>query len=415
VSIDVHTPVVTGAGVITPAGVGLDDHWSTCRAGRTGIGPLRKPKAADAHAAESDELVGQVHDFDPADHLPPRLRPQTDRSTKFALVAAQWALSAAGLDLETSSPDAGSVVVATSLGGVDVIERELESLWSRGPKHVTAYMSFAWFYGVNTGQVSIRHGLTGPSGVMVTGDAGGLDALGQARRLLRSGQQFVVCGGTDAPLSPLGFATALPRGTFSVGATCTPEERNAGDPALGEGCAMLVLETLGAARQRGAPTVLGAITGYASSFDPAPDTGRPPSMEHALRLALADAGLGPADIGVVFADGSVNPATDDGFTRALAAVFGPAGVPVTVPQATTGRLQSASGAVNVATAMIALHSREIPPTVGGSAANPDLDLVTRSRITRLEHALVLGRDADGFNAAVVVSSVATPPASTREN
>src|SRR5207248_661025 len=142
-------------------------------------------------------LAGEVREFDAREHLPSRLLPQTDHMTRLALVASDLALEDAGVQQDTLSPFDKGVVTASSAGGFEFGQRELEKLWSMGSEHVSAYQSFAWFYAVNTGQISIRHGLKGPSGVLVTDQAGGLDAIASARRQIRRGGRLIVSGGVD--------------------------------------------------------------------------------------------------------------------------------------------------------------------------------------------------------------------------
>lgn len=142
--------------------------------------------------------------------------PQTDHMTRLALTAADWALADAGIDT-TELPEYGiGVVTAASGGAVEFGQRELQNLWSKGKEYVSAYQSFAWFYAVNTGQISIRHKLRGPSGVLLTEQAGGIDALGHARRHIRKGFPAVISGGIDAAICPWGWVPQIASGLMST-------------------------------------------------------------------------------------------------------------------------------------------------------------------------------------------------------
>ncbi|MEU2874200.1 ketosynthase chain-length factor [Streptomyces olivoreticuli] len=401
-------PVVTGISVAAPNGLGTEDYWAATRAGVSGLGPITRFEA-DSYPVR---VVGEIDGFAAEEHIPSRLIPATDRSTQLSLACTEWALRDAALDPADFDEFAGSVVTANAVGGVEFIQRELQSLWSKGPRYVTAYMSYAWFYGVNTGQVSIRHRLKGASGVVATGQVGGIDALAQARRRLRDGQRFVVAGGADAPICPYGITAGITAGNLSTvgdpSAAYLPFDRSAQGHVPGEGCAMMILEPLSAARERGASDIYGAITGYGSTFDPHPATGKPPTLDRAARIALADAGLTAADIDVVFADGAATVEGDRAEATALVDVFGRRGVPVTVPKTMTGRMYGAGAAADVAGALLAIRDGEIPPTVGSAdlAEEYGLDLVHGSpRSARLTHALVLARGDGGFNSAVVVSRI----------
>ncbi len=399
-----RVPVITGIGVAAPNGLGTDEFWSATRAGTSGIRPITR-FPVDRYPVR---VAGEIADFVPHEHIPSRLIPSTDRSTQLALTCSGWALTDTGLDLTLLPEFTGSVITTTTFGGVEFIQHELERLWARGPQHVTAYMSYAWFYGVNTGQLSIRHKLKGASGVVVTGQAGGLDAIGQARRRLRDGQRFVVTGGADAPICQYGIAAEATANTFSTGSdpatAYLPFDQAAAGHVPGEGAAMMVLEPLAAARER--DVGYGVVAGYGATFDPHVATGRPPNLAKAAKLALADAGLKACDIDVVFADGAGTMAADRAEATAIRDLFGMYGVPVTVPKSMTGRMYGAGAAADVAAALLSLHNGEIPPVVGSTAmADHGIDLVTTPRQAPLRHALVLARGDGGFNSAVVLSAM----------
>jgi minimal PKS chain-length factor (CLF/KS beta) len=400
------TAVVTGLGVAAPNGLGIEDYWRATLSGRSGIGRITR---FDPSPYPS-RLAGQVDGFRPTDHIPGRLMPQTDHMTRLALAATGWALDDAGADPAALDEYGMSVVTANAYGGFEFGHRELEKLWSLGGKHVSAYQSFAWFYAVNTGQISIRHGMRGPSGVLVSEQAGGLDAAGQARRHIRKGTPFVVTGGVDGALSPWGWVAYLAGGQLSTrddpARAYLPFDTGAGGWVPGEGGAIIVVEDADSARARGASRIYGEIAGYSSGIDPAPHTGRPPALARVIRQALDDAGLAPADIGVVFADAAGLPDLDRAEAEAITEVFGARAVPVTAPKTMVGRLASGGSALDTATAFLALRDSVIPPTahvtdVAGPATDLDLVLGT-PRPAALTSAVVLARGTGGFAAALVV-------------
>ncbi len=397
--------VITGLGITAPTGFGVKEYWTATLDGRSAIGPLTRFDASSYPA----RLAGEIHGFDPAEHLPSRLLPQTDRMTQLALVAAEQAFEDAGVRPADLPEYAKGVVTAGFAGGFEFGQNELRNLWLRGGEHVSAYQSFAWFYAVNSGQISIRHGMRGPSGVVVSDQAGGLDALAQARRAIRRGTPLMVCGAVDATLCPWGWAALLTSGRINTGTdpdtAYLPFDPRARGHVPGEGGALLIVEDEAAARERGAPQVYGELAGYAATFDPATSTGRPPGLRRAIELALADAGVEPADVDVVFADAAAEPDEDRIEADALAAVFGPRGVPVTAPKAATGRLYSGAAPLDVATALLAIRDDIVPPTPNVRPAESyELDLVTGEPRTRrpVRVALVVARGHGGFNSAVVV-------------
>jgi len=396
--------VITGIGAVAPNGFDTGEYWDALMQGRSGIARMTRFDPAQYPA----KLAGEVADYDVRAHIPGRLVPQTDQATRLALIATDAAVGDSGLDLGSIAGEQVGIVTGISAGGLEYSQRELEKLWSLGGEHVSAYLSFSWFYAVNTGQISIRHGLQGPGGVL-TGPTAGLDSIAQARRYVSDGLSVVMCGATESTLCPLGWVIEETTGRMST----------VGDPARaylpfdtaacgylpGEGGAMLIVEESGHARDRGVRPY-GEIAGYATTFDPRPGSGREPGLRRAIELALSDAELHPADVGVVFADAAGVAELDRAEAAAITAVFGPHGVPVTAPKTMTGRLYSGSPALDVATAALSMRHGFIPPMVNVTDPVPadQLDLVlAEPRQTSLSTAVVLARGG-GINSALVVTA-----------
>ncbi len=396
--------VITGIGVVAPNGIGTEEYWAATLAGRRAIGGLTRFDVSGYPV----RVAGEVPDFEAAQRVPGRLVPQTDRWTHLGLLAAELALADAGVAPEEFDEYQMAVVTSSSSGGTEFGQREIERLWHQGPGRVGAYQSIAWFYAATTGQVSIRHGMRGPCGVVATEQAGGLDAVGQARRVLRSGARLVVTGGTDSSLCPYGLVAQMSNGRLSRRAdperAYLPFDVDACGYVPGEGGAMLVLETAESAYTRGARRY-GSVVGYAATFDPPAGSTRPPALRTAITGALADARVRPSDVDVVFADAAGVPELDRSEAQALAEVFGPYGVPVTAPKAMVGRLYAGGAALDLVTALLALRDGVIPPTGTAihSSAAYQLDLVEEQpRQARLATALIVARGYAGFNAALVV-------------
>ena len=397
--------VVTGLGVTAPNGLGTSEYWDATLRAEGGIGRITRFDPSQYPVV----LAGEVPDYDPHDYLPGRLVPQTDQMTRLALMAMAWAVADAGVDLDTLPADGIGVVTGNSVGGLEFSQRELQKLWSLGAKHVSAYLSFAWFYAANTGQISIKHNLHGPGGVL-TGHAAGLDAIAHARRYVRDGVPLVVSGAVDSAMCPLGWVIELTTGNVSSqpdpDRAYLPFDAAAGGYLPGEGGAILIVEEAGAAQSRGARPY-GEILGYGSTFDPAPGSGREPGLRRAIEIALRDAGLGAADIDVVFADAAGVAESDRAEAAAITGVFGPRGVAVTAPKTMTGRLHSGGPALDVAAALLSMRDGVIPPTVNVRDPVPadQLDLVLGApREAVLRTALVLAR-GDGLNSALVLSAL----------
>jgi minimal PKS chain-length factor (CLF/KS beta) len=395
--------VITGLGVTAPTGMGHEAYWAATLAGRNGISRITR-FTPDRYPVQ---LAGEIRGFDTAGCVPSRLIPQTDRWTHLGLAAADLALADAGAEPAGFSEYEMAVVTASSSGGTEFGQREIEKLWSKGPQRVGAYQSIAWFYAATTGQISIRHGMRGPCGVICAEQAGGLDALGQARRMLRHGARLVVTGGTDASLCPYGLVAQLSNRMLSTradpGRAYAPFDVGACGYVPAEGGAIIITETVESAHARGA-RIYAEITGYAATFDPEPGSGRPPGLRRAMELALADARVPAAGIDVVFADALGVRARDLQEAQAIAAVFGPSGVPVTAPKTMTGRMYAGGAPLDVAAAALALRDQVIPPTITVRQVAPDclIDLVRGPREASLRRALVVARGYGGFNSALVI-------------
>ena len=400
-----QAPVVTGLGVVAPTGLSAEAHWAAVLAGKTAIGRISRFDPSTYPV----RLAGEVPSFVTKEQVPSRLIQQTDRWTHLGLAAAEAAINDADVHPAELPEYELAVVTASSSGGTEFGQHEMENLYQHAPDWVGAYQSIAWFYAATTGQVSIRHGLRGPCGVICSEQAGGLDAIGQARRLIRGGSRLVVTGGTDASLCPYGLTAQLSTGRLSTvqdpARAYLPFDSEASGYLPGEGGAMLLVESAEAAEARGAQQIYGRVLGYAAGFDPPPGSARPPSLRRTITAALADAELEPGDVDVVFADAFGVPTEDLAEAEALAAVFGPRGVPVTAPKTLTGRLYGGGAALDVATALLALRDRIVPHTVGPTAPAPgiEIDLVLgEPRRQELHTALVVARGHGGFNAALVL-------------
>jgi minimal PKS chain-length factor (CLF/KS beta) len=400
--------LVTGIGVVAPTGVGVEQHWSSLVEGRAAIGPI---EGFDA-GRYGITLGGQVRDFVPADHVAPQLMVQTDRWSWMSLAAATMAAEDAGYEAP-EDPYATSVFLASGSGGNEFSQHEIQGLWAKGPRSVGAYQSIAWFYAASAGQVSIRDGYKGPSGVVVSEGAGGLDSIGWARRVVRRGTPAVLVGGTEAGICPYALLCQATSGRLSTATRpedgYKPFDRRAGGHVIGEGGAVLLVEEPGAARARGAHKVWGEVAGYGATHDahhhedPAPDATQ---YARAIRISLADAGVDPDDVDLVIADGAGVPELDALELEALHRVFGGrrTPVPVTAPSSWTGRLMAGGSALAVATALLAMRDGIVPGTayLDDPVEAPGVDLVQQSRVQELSTVVVLARGFGGFNSSLVL-------------
>jgi minimal PKS chain-length factor (CLF/KS beta) len=400
--------VVTGIGVVAASGVGADKYWKTALAGESHVGRITQfdPSRYDT------TLAGEVDGFEATDHMPNRFAVQTDRWTHLAFCAAGQALADAELDPATLDPYAMSVALASGSGGNAFGQRELQRLWSGPSRTVGSYQSIAWFYAAAVGQLSIRHGMKGPSVVLVSEAAGGLDSVAQAARTVRRGTPVVLAGGTEAPLSPYAL-TCLQHNHQMTSRTDArraylPFDADADGYVPGEGGAVLVVEDLDHALARGAPVVYGEVAGAAATFDGRP-TGRRGGSDvrqyaRAMTTALDRAGVAPDEIDVLFPDALGVPASDRDEAAATREAFGAVRPAVTTQKPLVGRMYQGGAALDVATALLAMRHDLLPPSAGTlrPAAGCELAFVREVTATPVRTAMINARGFDGFNASLVL-------------
>jgi act minimal PKS chain-length factor (CLF/KS beta) len=385
----------TGIEIISPLGLSREEHWAAVLDGASGLAPT----AGFDSARLGNPVSGEVKHL-PVGRLPSRLIPATDRMTQMSLIAAEAAVADSGID-PGADHDGIGVITAATAGGYAFGQRELQNLWQKGPRYVSTHQSYAWFYAVNTGQISIRHGYKGHSGVVVADDAGGLDALAYAARRLRRGNHTVLTGSLDSAMCPWGRVAQTSTGNTSPdpdpATAYLPFDRRAGGGAHGEGGAHLVLES-------GATSGYGVLRGHGATVD-GPHEPPGAALVRAIGIALNQAGLTARDIDIVFADAAGVRERDLSEAAALVEVFGARSVPVTAPKAATGRMGSGTAPLDVAMALLAIRDQVLPPTIN---VVPDaalgLELCHQARRASLSTALVLARGAGGFNSALIVGA-----------
>ncbi|MFY1636341.1 beta-ketoacyl synthase N-terminal-like domain-containing protein [Solwaraspora sp. WMMB335] len=400
--------MVTGIGVVAPTGFGAEAHWKAVLVGqpRTGRITLFDP---DPYPVT---LAGEVADFDALQWTDNRRAVQTDRWTHLAFAGTRLALADAGLPETAPDPYRYAVTLASSSGGNLFGQRELQRLWGRPGRTVGAYQSIAWFYAASVGQLSIAHQFKGACGVLVAEAAGGLDSLAHAARTIRRGADVVLAGATECALSPYALACQLRSGLLSSGTdphrSYLPFDVDAQGYLPGEGGAVLVVEELGHALARGAPVIYGEVAGWGATHDALHTTrhsgGDVGQYARAMRVALDAASAAPTEVDVCFPDALGVPRYDRSEARALRVVFGPDSPPVTTPKPLTGRAHQGSAALDVATALLALRHRVLPPTAAPRRPAPgcDLDFVRSQRECAGRTALVAARGFDGFNSALLL-------------
>jgi 3-oxoacyl-(acyl-carrier-protein) synthase len=400
--------VITGIGVVAPNGIGKEAFWQATRQGISGIKPVQSSGTSAAQWA-----AGSIPNFVAEEYAERKLLNRTDRMTHFAFAALQEAISDAQLTMEQENPQRVGAVIANSLGGIDFVLKQLQPLYTKGPRFISAYTAIAWLNAANVGQAAIRYNIQGYCKTPINDAVSGLDAMCIATSAIQRGAADVILtGGCEAFLHPLILQAISFQGqcaTTSDVNAYRPFDRRAAGLLLAEGASICILEDYEHARQRNAP-IYGEIPGYGQTSDAAglripSESGK--YYARAMQLAMRAGNIQPEDIAYVQLDGRANPSSDRGEVAALHTALGDelARIPLSVPRTTIGHSYAAAGAIDTATALLALKHGYIPPTINCDELCYDLDLV-RDQMRALDEqrrvVLIGGRGIGGANTVLAL-------------
>jgi 3-oxoacyl-[acyl-carrier-protein] synthase II len=369
--------VVTGLGVVSPLGVGIDAFWDGLTHGQSGV---RRITRFDPSPYPS-QIAGEIPDFDAAAHLPRRDIVRTDVFIHYALISAQAALADSGVKIDGQNDRVG-VSIGTGMGGVPLLLSSWDLLQREGMAAVSAYALPGSLPNMAAGWVSMRTAARGPIFSPTTACAASSQAVGDAFRTIQRGDADVMlAGGTDALIHPLvvaGFSSIRALSTRNDAPTLAsrPFDKDRDGFVLAEGAGILVLEILEAARARGA-RIYAEVVGYGLSADANhPTASSSDGPARAMRLALADAKLTPEAVDYVNAHGTSTPLNDQHETEAIKAVFGEHArrLAVSSIKSMTGHLVGAAGGVEAIATALALHHGVLPPTINYTTPDPACDL-----------------------------------------
>lgn len=402
---------VTGMGVVTPVGIGVDAAWKNLVAGVSGAGPITHFDTESFGV----RIACEATEFDARDFMDARDIRRSDRFCQMAVAAAVQAVDQAGLASAPYEAHRIGVIVGSGIGGLATIESTHTTLLQRGPDKVSPFAVPLLMINGAPGAISMRWGFTGPNYSTVSACATGGHSLGEAARLIRTGVcDVVVAGGAEAAITPLATAAfanmgALSRRNDEPERASRPFDVDRDGFVMGEGAGILVLEDWASAERRGAP-VLAEVVGYAATCDafhltqPHPD-GLGATL--AMRLALQDAGIEPAQVGYVNAHGTSTFA-DRIESAAIREVFGVNAPPVSSTKSMIGHLLGAAGAVEAIICILSMRDGTLPPTVNNDNQDPEcpIDCVpNESRQAEVEYALSNSFGFGGHNAGLVLRKV----------
>ncbi len=405
----VRRVVVTGLGLVTPLGTGVDKTWKALCAGESGIGRITRfdPIGYDA------QIAGEVKDFDPAQFIEKKEIKKMDTFIHYAVGASQLAVDDAGLKVSPEEATRVGVYIGSGIGGLGSIEHYHDVLKEKGPGRVSPFFIPMTIINLASGQVAIRVGAKGPNSCAVTACATGNHCIGDAYRLIqRNDADVMIAGGAEAAITPLGVAgfasaKALSFRNNEPTKASRPFDKDRDGFVLGEGAGVVVLEELEHARARGA-RIYAEVIGYAMNSDAYHITAPPEEGEGAVRcmeMAIKDAGVAKTDIGYINAHGTSTMA-DAIETKAIKHVFGEQAyrIPVSSTKSMTGHLLGAAGGIEAVFSILALHHGILPPTINLDQPDPacDLDYVpNKARPTKTQVALSNSFGFGGVNACLL--------------
>ena len=404
--------VVTGMGLVTPLGTGVEKNWEALIAGRSGIRRVSRFSNLEAYPSQ---IAGEVPDFSPADFIEPKEIKKMDLFIQYAVAAAAMAMTDSGLKIDADLAEQVGVIIGVGLCGIDTIETTKEAILQGGPRKISPFFIPKVISNLAPGQIAIRHGAKGINLTPTSACASGTHAIGEAYHLIRRGlQDAVITGGAESAITPLavgGFAAmkALSTRNDEPERASRPFDRDRDGFVIAEGSGVLILEERERALQRGAK-IYAEVVGYAANGDAHHMTAPAPEGEGAarcMRLALKDAGLAPTEVDYINAHGTSTEYNDANETMAIKRVFGEqaAKLAVSSTKSMTGHLLGAAGAVEGVFSALTLHHGLIPPTINYDNPDPqcDLDYVpNEARKADLKVVLSNSFGFGGTNACVIM-------------
>jgi len=402
--------VVTGVGLVSPIGVGTDETWQGILAGRSGIAPITLFDPS-GYAAR---FAGEVKAFDPLRWIDRKDVKKCGRFIQFAIAATDIAVTASRLVVGPDNATRVGVVIGSGIGGFEVIEREHRVLLEKGPDRVSPFFILSSIVNLAAGQVSVRLGAKGPNSAVATACTTGAHAIGDGFRMVQRGYADVmICGGTEASITPLGIAgfaamRALSTRNEAPERASRPWDTRRDGFVVGEGAGILVLEERTMAERRGAP-ILAELVGYGMSADAHHLTAPPEDGDgvgRVMTLALEDAGLTPDRVQYLNAHATSTPQGDRAEAIAIARVFGThaSRLAVSSTKSMTGHLLGGAGALEAGLTVLALRDQIAPPTINLDEQDADnaLNLVPhRAQRLDVSYAMTNSFGFGGTNASLI--------------
>jgi len=394
--------VITGMGIVSPLGIGLDDNWQAICQGKSGIGPITKFDTTEYPA----KIAGEVKNFDPEPYIDKKDQKKMDVFIQYALAAGSMAIKQSGLIIDESNADRVGVLVGSGLGGLQTIEKYHTLLLQNGPKKISPFFVPMLIVNLAPGQISIYFGCRGPNSSVVTACATGNHSIGEASRIIQRGDaDAMIAGGVESTITPLAVAgfcalKALSTRNNEPEKASRPFEKNRDGFVMAEGAGILVLENLESAKQRGA-SIFAEVIGFGCNADAYHITAPSPGGEGAARcmqIAIDDADIKPGDIDYINAHGTSTPMNDLSETIAMKTVFKDhvKNLPVSSTKSMTGHLLGAAGGVEAIFSILSIKHGIIPPTINYDEPDPECDLDYVPNVARKKDVRIVMSNSFGF-------------------
>ncbi|MBC8430722.1 MAG: beta-ketoacyl-ACP synthase II [Desulfobacterales bacterium] len=372
--------VATGLGLITPLGIGVEENWSALCAGKSGIAEITRFDASDFKT----KIAGEVKDFQAQDFLPKKEARRTESFIAYAVAASRMALEDSGLVIDSSNAERVGVLTGCGLGGLLMLEQTSRTLEKKGPRRVSPFFIPMMIGNMAPGMVSIHLGAKGPNSSIATACAAGTHAIGEAYKIIKAGAaDAMIAGGVESVITPTcvaGFNAmkALSTRNAEPQKASRPFDRDRDGFVVGEGCGILILESLDKALARHA-RIYAEIIGYGMSGDGFHMTAPSPDGEGAARCmeaSLVDAGIAYTEIDYINAHGTSTPLNDLYETIAVKSVFKEKAplIPISSTKSMTGHLLGAAGGVETVFTTLTIYDSVIPPTINLDNPDPECDL-----------------------------------------
>ncbi|HVO32766.1 MAG TPA: beta-ketoacyl-ACP synthase II [Elusimicrobiota bacterium] len=407
--------VITGVGIVSPIGIGKEPYWEALRQGRSGAGRITFFDVTDYPS----QIDAEVKGFNPELYIDKKTAKRMDRFAQFAMAAADMAIRDSGLDKAAVDKDRVGIIIGSGIGGLSTIEEEHAVLRERGARRVSPFLIPRLISNIAPGEVAIKWGFTGPNYAVSSACATSNHAIGDAMRLLRYGDaDVIVAGGSEAAITPLGFAGFCSARTLSTRnddpeKASRPFDKDRDGFVMGEGAGVVILETLEHALARGAH-IYAELAGYGATDDAFHITAPNPAATAAVKAmqrALEDGGSRPQDVQYVNAHGTSTSLNDKTETKALKMVFGDHAkkLAISSTKSMTGHLLGAAGVAELIATVLCIQNKIAHPTINYTTPDPECDLDYIPNIARpmtIDVALSNSLGFGGHNAVLLVKRYA---------